>query len=254
NDGFFSIFFQVLGLADVCVARRYNLVLDFHNGPYVRPDKGTNWWAYYFEPTRFLLGPENANAVRVSNLRAQYRFSDYGRSLPPAYAHALMRTMGLTVKADILSKVSAFTEARFRGKLVVGIHYRGTDKVCADGKRTESARVPYAYVAEYLQRHYPSSLFFVATDEASFLDYLNARLPGRIVYNNAIRSVNGNAVHHGAGDGAHDQAGEDALMDCLLLSHCRVLVRTTSNLSLACHCFNPQLESLDITGLYRKRP
>ena len=237
-------------MADVCVARRHNLVLDFRNGPYVRRDKGANWWAYYFEPTRFLLGPENANTVRVSNLRAQHRFSDYGRSLPSAYAHALIRTMGLTVKAEIRSKVAVFTEARFRGKPVVGIHYRGTDKVRSDGKRAESVRVSYAYVQDYLQRRHPSSFFFVATDEAQFLDFLRAQFPDRIITYNVMRSADGNAVHFGSDGASRDKAGEEALIDCLLLSRCRVLIRTKSNLSLACCCFNPLVKAVDLTDLY----
>lgn len=252
NDGFFSLFFQVLGLADVCIAGRHNFELAFCNGPYVQAEKGCNWWRYYFESSRFEFGPANANIVRIGSLRDQYRFSDYGRALAPETANGIMRQMGLAVRKELLEKVVSFWDANMRGKTVTGLHYRGTDKVRADGKRAESVRVPYEYVLNYLRERHSAGHFFVAADEAPLVEYLMRHLPGRIIAYCGIRSADSRSVHHGSGEASRYQAGEDALIDCLLLSRCGFIARTESNLSLACNVFNPQLAAVNLTDMYRR--
>jgi len=59
-------------------------------------------------------------------------------------------------------------------------------------------------------------------------------------YQDAIRSVNGKALHV---DPAHSpyRVGREALIDCVLLSRTDMLIRTSSNLSLCSTFFNSDL-------------
>ena len=122
---------------------------------------------------------------------------------------------------------------------VIGIHYRGTDKV------EEAAMVPYdagclTSVDPALQRAGPNrGKIFVATDEQAFLDHMLEQFPGQVLYREMPRSVDGRPIHKRSGDGF--RSGADAVIDCLLLSRCSELVRTDSNLGLFATFFNPEL-------------
>jgi hypothetical protein len=53
------------------------------------------------------------------------------------------------------------------------------------------------------------------------------------------RSLDGRPIDVVQGD--NRAKGEDAVMDCLLLSRCQYLVRTASNLSLCSTLFSPDM-------------
>lgn len=256
--GFFSLFFQVLGAADFCRRQGHNLIIDFCNGPYVDKDKGNNWWTYYFESDRFLFVQPWSDGSEII-VEEQGHFADYGRNLPFKIGYQLISDLGIRPKEEISYVVANFVEQNFQDQHIVGIHYRGTDK------SLETPRVPYECVLDHLQR-YRNSQFFVATDEAQFLEYLIKYFGKRVLYYDAIRSDNGHPIHlsfeawipeyreqvirSGNGQPIHlsrnvssnYRAGKDALIDCLLLSNCNALVRTESNLSYACGFFNPHLK------------
>ena len=87
---------------------------------------------------------------------------------------------------------------------------------------------------------------FVATDEQPFLEYLNAANPGKIIFYDALRSTDGQAIHYSE-KVQNYKKGEDAIIDCLLLSSCNLLVKTSSNLSLCSSYFNPDIPVLHLT-------
>ena len=68
---------------------------------------------------------------------------------------------------------------------------------------------------------------------------MRERFPGRVVCLEMHRSVDGTPIDVIQGDNWNK--GRDAVLDCLLLSRCDVLVRTASNLSLCAGFFNPRL-------------
>ena len=86
---------------------------------------------------------------------------------------------------------------------------------------------------------------FVATDEQPFLEYLNAANPGKIIFYDALRSTDGQA--YTTLEKVQNYKGEDAIIDCLLLSSCNLLVKTSSNLSLCSSYFNPDIPVLHLT-------
>ena len=85
----------------------------------------------------------------------------------------------------------------------------------------------------------PGDTIFVATDDQRFLDRLQLEMGHAILSRVAHRSVDGSPVHKAPGNGF--QKGEEALIDCLLLSRCSRLVRTPSDLGLVATFFNPEL-------------
>lgn len=248
--GFFSVYFQVLGALDFCIRYGFNLVLNFSGGLYLDSESGSNWWEHYFETSQFHFSPIATQPVRlVLNTAEQCIFSYHGRYLP--LHRGFFLTTQIQIRQSILDRVDQFARAHLDGRYVVGVHYRGTDKV--NGVNAEAVRVPYAEVVRYLTESCsPMTHFFVATDEQACLEELQSKFDPRIIHYNAFRSRDGNPVHASSAIHSRTKIGEDALTECLLLSKCGRLIRTESNLSDACCFFNPTLPVVTLSKRIRR--
>lgn len=241
--GFFSLYFQVLGALEVCQILSAKLVLRFHRATYQHSATGDiGWWFNYFEQNEFISPYSDASPkFQVTTNILQYKLTHLGSRLGRNRAHWWTRQ--LRPKQHISRAVNVFIKRHFGKKPVIGIHYRGTDKVT--GQTKEAERVDAKVLAELLTLLPLECQFFVATDEWSFLRLLHERLPsGRLITIPAQRSTDGNPVH--LTDHCRD-LGKEALMDALLLASTNFLLRTDSNLSLASTCMNPKLPALNLT-------
>jgi hypothetical protein len=247
SAGFFSLFFQVLGAIDLCRRYQHNLDIAFTKGPYVDHSRGGNWWSYYFDPSAFEFSSTVVGRYEITDLHEQHLFAQYGSAIPAAAANKMIS--GMSIRADVLRKAQAYVDTHFAGRRVIGIHYRGTDKVTGDSR--EAVRVPYSYVIKYLEG-FRDAVLFVATDESSFVSSLKEHFGTNVVCYDAIRSDTRLSIHSQTGVDTAFKAGEDALIDCLLLSRCHLLARTDSNLSLASTFFNPRLPTINLTRKYAR--
>lgn len=255
-QGLFSVFLTVINYLDLYDSGDINgLFVDFKNhGLYYDPAYGLNSWNYYFEPINF-GSPENADvdySAAIETGRISY-LAEVGLSkariaeLVNKYIH---------VKPEILKEVNEFVTQNFNGNYVIGIHYRGTDK------SGEAARISYENVSsavnDFVNEHQIKDyLVFVATDEEQFLSYMQNAFEGKVVSKDCLRSSNLNPVHYfNPKNVSPHNAGKEALMDCLLLSKCNHLIRTSSCLSLVSTYFNPDLSDIElnkrITHCYRR--
>jgi hypothetical protein len=243
--GFFSLVFQALGAIDFCRRNNCEIIINYDSGCYIDSEIGPNWWQYYFENNKFDFRSKfnESRAIRLDH-REREMFAILGGTLDAALAHQLITEIGL--KDWILGKVSKYEQQYFSDRHVIGIHYRGTDKVI--GQFAESGRVPPKGFINYLSGNFANdTFFFVATDEESFLNDMKSNFSSRVLHYDSLRSKDSSPLHYGNSSSSGFKLGEDALIDCLLLSRCREIVRTTSNLSHACRFFNPKLKVTDLT-------
>ncbi len=211
-------------------------------GPYYDPKHGDNWWTYYFEPIE--LG--HRDDVQYTPLIKGYYIEYSGASrkevnkLIQKYIH---------LKPFLTHKIDSFVEKNFQN-YVIGVHYRGTDKH-SEAPRAEYARVPEAIDQLIKEKKIPDNFkIYVATDETAFLDFIQEKYGDKILqYEGIIRSTNGKPVHTSGID--NFKAGEDAIIDCVLLSKTQYLIRTSSNLSLWSTYFNPDLPVLELTQRHK---
>jgi len=141
----------------------------------------------------------------------------------------------------ILNEVDSFSDRWFSNKQVLGIHYRGSDKITeAPGVTLEALR---DRVVEMLQNDPSIHLIFVSSDEEKAVHYLkNLDLPVPVIYReDAIRSENGAQIHLQK-QNSKSVINRDAMVNCLLLSRCDYLLKTASLLSDCSVIFNPKLK------------
>jgi hypothetical protein len=235
-SGLFSEFCAVIGCLDHFETHRaiYSGVrVDFgEHGLYYEPARGPNWWEYYFEP--IAIG-QRAQSRRIAPLWQHDWFAErVEQQLSRLSASALIGRY-VRVRQPIIDIAEAFWRSEAGNDPVVGVHYRGTDKI------EEAPRVPYDVVAASVTSAAPAGSWkvFVATDDARCLEYFQSVFPGRVISRQVHRSFDDRPVHKQPGDGY--RKGLDALIDCLLLSRCSALFRTASNLGLVATYFNPRM-------------
>jgi hypothetical protein len=255
-QGFFSVFLTVINYLDLYDRGDIDgLLVDFKNhGLFYDPAYGLNSWNYYFDPIN-LGAPGNADidySAAMETGRISY-LAEIGLSkariteLVNKYIH---------VKPEILKEVNDFVSQKFNDHYVIGIHYRGTDK------SGEAARISYENVSSAVndfvnENQIKDYLVFVATDEEPFLTYMQNTFEGKVVSKDCLRSCSHNPVHYfNPKNVSPHNTGKEALIDCLLLSKCKHLIRTSSCLSLVSTYFNPDLSDVElnkrITHCYRR--
>lgn len=209
--------------------------VDFgEDGLYYEPAAGSNWWEYYFEPV--IVGAASHAVRRIVPPWQHDFFAETTEQEMSRSTAAVLLMRHVRCKPVVQDQVDRFWRDRVQDAYALGVHYRGTDK------SEEAPITPYdevvAAVREALaDASAPDCKLVVATDEQGFLDHMLGAFPGKVLYRQVRRSVDGRPTHKAQGDGF--QKGLDAVVDCLLLSRCARLVRTASNLSLVATYFNP---------------
>ncbi len=249
--GLFSLFFQVLNHIAWCeVANKQPVVYWDQLCLYFEPGESlgaANAWEYYFEPL------STATYVPGDEIHRKYAMPQNGsmtfsnkaklKKNARAVAHRIIQQY-IHIKSDVQVIVDDFYTACMRGKFLIGIHLRGTDKC------REITPVDPRFLLEaaqgFAERHAGKDVaFFVASDEERLVTMARSFLDKPVIVYDAERSVNGKAIH----TEKYNQMrhGLDILVEVLLMARCNVLVHTLSNVSHAALCFNPELESFCLT-------
>ena len=246
NPGFFSQFHSVLAALDFYDSSDEcdGLEVDFENrGYFYDPHYGLNYWTYFFEPI-------DLQKIERKTGDRQERFPGYQKVIFSGNGHYMISNERgselinkyIKVKPHIQDKIDAIIKDNFNNKYVIGIHYRGTDK------QSEATPVRYEKIVKVIRpiiEKHLDAVIFIASDDADFLDFMQKNFPEKIIATDSIRSKNQKPVHYPPNDHMY-AIGENAVMDCVLLSQCSILFKMASNLSDAACKFNPELPTVDL--------
>jgi len=151
---------------------------------------------------------------------------------------------------------SFIVEHQFDEQFTIGVHARGTDAISALERRSHRrgslALTRYAGELHNLLEIHPEAAIFVATDAKSSLQYFKHHFGSRVIAYDSIRHEKGPAAGRGPTGWimpayiATDRAqaaknGEQAIIECLLLSECDYLVHNGSSLARTALLKSPQL-------------
>ncbi len=124
----------------------------------------------------------------------------------------------------------------------LGIHYRGNDKnQCAWDTNPVSQSDFLTLVTDFLKSHQEIESIFVATDEFSFVEYARQQL-------SSVKIINLGEVNFHKANINVLQKGDRALLDCVLLSRCKYLIKCSSALSGFAKILNPDIESYRVSA------
>lgn len=221
------------------------------SGQYRDPQRGRNWLDYYFDIPRLMTAEEIARRVRYTKKVGEIR----GLGLPIPRRMTLEESVRIShkylhPKPHITALVDGTWKKFAANGPVVGIHFRGTDKV------EEAPRVSWEHclniLNSYLQIDQNIKAVFVASDEQKFVDFVMRSVKGLPVYSHEdhYRAQRSDDMPIHRVEGGQYEKGEDALVNALLLSRCSTLIRTTSFLSAFASIFNPKLKVILLNKPY----
>lgn len=186
--------------------------------------------------------------VPISSIIELKLGKDYDTVLTIDLAHYLINKY-LVIREDIVNEVETFCAQRFAKRRVLGVHYRGTDKIL------ESPMVPYesvrANIERYVQLYPDTECIFVATDDLNFLHDVQTNWISReVIYrDDAVRSRDGRSIHESPYTDKY-AVNRDAIVNCLILSRCDALLKTSSILSDWAKLFSPRLPTVILNEPY----
>ena len=257
------------------------------DGPnaYHDPERGDNMWDYYFEPVAeytysdiqaLIVDPKHPvtekNLVHLDDDDLSYLhggnpdsiynypygyYTDLEENPDDWYAQQRHKAQILIekyirVRKELVAEVDAFVENKFKDHRVLGLHIRGTDKGCASEARHISKIIPpekyFPHIDEYIQQH-PGAKIFLATDQAQYVEQMQAKYASRILSQSTILS-DSQVNSFQKQDGNNYEKGKEVLLDCLILSRCHQLLKCASAVGEYAHYFNADLTSLDLNELY----
>jgi hypothetical protein len=264
DSGTFSMFFHVLGLLRQAEALDLVPIVYFNRLVCYWSESGfegkRNAWDYFFLPVSPLsLEQLGFDLHQLENLDVGALRSVVGNSAVVSDDY-LAEDIGYGGKVDhrqrmicadlvdryvriqpqLSARIEEFHHQHLAGRFVIGVHYRGTDKI------VEAAPAPYESYQRSLDLQItfiPSARIFVATDCKLFLDWLEHRYGDRVMCIKAIRSHDGKPVHFGC-----PQSGAEAVVDVVLLSRTHHFIHGESNVSAAVLVFNRDLPHTDLTA------
>jgi hypothetical protein len=254
--GLWSMFFQVIGL--IRYAERHDLepVVYFNDATcWWSPDGyngSRNAWEYFFDPVgpvsaMELLGTKHSGLEHASLQQIQAALPDdivmsdyildhvghYDHTEAQRREYASIVERRIRVKGQALAKLNpALVEALSMG--ATAVHYRGTDKFCESPRQSV-----HEYYDALHNRVDPSHKLFVATDDASFLEWMIGTFGDRVLYTQAARSRDQTPLHLGSHRGPRQ--AEECLLDVLLMARCRHLVHGNSSVTNGVLVFNPAM-------------
>lgn len=250
NPGMFSVFNSVVGFLhdydkhQECYA---GIRIDMGDkGVYYDPAKGPNWWQYYSKPIE-LGNPDNAPIIEFEQAQ-DYVKKTYltEKHLSRKEVHRVIEKY-IAIRPEIMQEVDAYVETNFKGHSVIGVHYRGTDKII------EAPQLAYDNAIKAINQQiqhlgHSNYKIFIATDEEQFLAYAQTAFPGKVLAKENYRATDNKPLHYATKDPAGQ--GKQAMIDALLLSKTDLLLRTSSNLSLWSTYFNPIIPVIELTKRY----
>ncbi len=268
-QGLFSEFFAVLGALRYAERHGAAGVRVWFASDLYRDDRlGPNWWAYFFADLMRLDG--KSTPAPETNCNGWHRFGPHAwneswtsqiiprnsnlRPYPLDSADELREVARLTQRhirmhAPITAKVDAFINAHVPpGVFLIGLHFRGTDKVLAYPYRSPSFAEYQGQVDRVLTEFRPADYrVFIATDQTEFAEWGRATYGDRLLLQeDAPRLARSDVAGRSQGTHKHRQIpshlkGIAAVLECLLLARCDYLIKNRSSLSDIALAFNPRL-------------
>jgi hypothetical protein len=243
--GVFAQLTQIILIAKYCEENCIRPYFKVINNNLVEPERGLNWIDYFFEQYSIFQSDlpavqqqiASGQAARISNrydinlLARGARLEELQNELGDVREASRLFFSHFRFSPDAVDAACRFVGESFGMSPFVGVHYRATDKV-----GDEATAVTFDAMARQIAEHRAGMRLFVATDSPEFLEFCRNRFGGDVVsFSQPI------GASHLARSDRNFEKGLTAIVDCLILSKSRVLIKTPSLLSAWSKVLNKNL-------------
>jgi hypothetical protein len=201
----------------------------------------TNVWEYYFEQPHYTIQPQEEfnNVIHVSHdkdseYRDIYLSEEEYKEQRKKYNAIINQYVKLLPHME--EKIKKFSQEKFQGNKILGIHCRGTDH--PDSKNIEH------YIDEIDAHIQNFDYLFICSDEQSRVDFLKEKYKEKIIeYNTSFRSHSSSPIHYQNNSVINPYfIGEDVIIEAYLLAKTNMLLCCTgSNVNFFIRALNINL-------------
>jgi len=248
--GFFGqVFTSINGIRLAEIRKMRASVYWGTSSPYFEESRGPNAWAnFVWTPNFDFTGGRMANGLKLPYRPGAHDFLPYeGRTVRQSVERAIQEWC--QPRPEITQEVSSFSERHFMPGRMLGVHVRLTDVAAgAEGRRIVGLDNIMAAVDDWCAANQEGRIY-LASDDQRVVTAFTKRFPGRVAFQNCLRSDDGTSIHGHYDDGVAGspyQKGREVLIDALLLAQCDHLIRTHSRVTAFSLCWNPKLTCQDL--------
>ena len=226
--GLFSYVFQVISNLHIVDLKNKFALVDLHTTPYNDPEIGANAWTYYFKQIPNTK-KEDLHLFKKTNrsvwFDGKFEISPLLDNETKIRCNELIKKY-IIVKDHIIEKLNNFLKNKIQTENYASIHYRGTDHVKDEGGVDK--QMYFDSLQEIIHLY---DKILVCSDEQEFIDEITSKFDlNKIVSYPSFRSKNKEAIHFN-NYGVKYKSGEDVLIESLLMSKGKYLIRTISGVT-----------------------
>ena len=246
--GFFSNYMYVLAHIQYAVEHGYKPVIDMENYSTLYNEEGEwrgtkNAWEYYFEQPGMesLDKAYNSKNYIVAEQIYHREYMPYSEKndsyeIESGKMDVISKTLAdyIHLKEDISINLESKWDKVSNGQVVLGVHYRGTDKKVEHENHYLSPDLERFFftIDKCLSEHPEITTIFLCTDEYSVIELFEKKY-SNVAYNECYRATDGSTtgIHNEINNekGHKYQLGVEVLYDAYMLSKCDYLVYSHSN-------------------------
>jgi len=255
-DSFLGLFAQIswlLPILDFCDLESICPNIELTGPPYRVRSRDPNWLAHHFKITsrRNLIYHTFQNICEID-------LPNHSETCITIQRSKYLLNKYLPVQDEHQQRADDFVKSKFAGPIVLGIHYRGTDKVGDySDPGVEAPRVTWdvlrSRIDKFIQMHPSCQSIFIASDEERIKEKVKQEYNQLSVlyFNDTQKSRSGRAIHLDWHNGDNFKKGQEAIVNALILSNCDHVIRNCSFLSAFSVILNPSISTETLNHPYK---
>lgn len=231
--------------------------IDFTTSVYKTRDD--NVWDYFFEQPYTNIKPKPEETEGKVGIIFDQASEFIWRNIEPNTPEEIQKRRikfseiikkYIVLKPNVQKKVDDFVEKNFKGKRVLGVHFRGTDH--------PNKKPMDHYLQVVKEKLVDYDVLFVSSDEHDRFRLTEIVFKDKVVYYDSIRSPNENPLNipyyytHYPRNGTFEyqyKIAEDVIIEAFLMSKVDYLLCCeASNVNYFARAINPDLQSLEVEG------
>ena len=240
--GLFSNVLFVLNHLKLAKKKKYIPFVDMENFPTIYNENNKihntyNAWEYFFENYTDIKIDEiyQSKNVYITPNKSQ---SQFFKDTNNEDLRKFFRD-NLKIKNRYKKITHCFSTKHFKGKKVLGVHFRGTSYKRSPGHPFPATKKQILKKINELQRNKNYDKIFFVTEEKNYKKFLVSNFKDKSLFlKSSYRSDKNDAFECYPRNFHRFKLGREALLEAMLLSECDTLLHITSNISSAAIAWN----------------
>jgi len=246
DKGFFAVSNDTARHISQCIRNNEEWFVEWGNETlYHDPAYGNNVWEYYFKQSHTFKEPSQV----VQDYTELILLKDNSFRSTMNYIYKNYFILNDSIEEKLSPNYKLFEENK-----ILGVHIRRTDKFLVGMYGTTYKHTPVdldVFKSEIDKVMDNYDYIYLATDCIDAVNYIKEHYGKKVIYNiNAIRGNSTRSIHNNFKNLSGYIKGLNVLTDVILLSKCKHLIRSSSNVSITSLYLNLDLTHLNVNEKY----